>query len=31
VICFGADGRPGGEGADKDIASYDLKETAGSK
>jgi general secretion pathway protein G len=31
VICFGADGRPGGEGADKDIASYDLKEAAGSK
>ena len=26
VICFGADGRPGGDGADKDIASWDLKE-----
>jgi general secretion pathway protein G len=31
IICFGADGRPGGEGADKDIASYDLKETASGK
>jgi general secretion pathway protein G len=31
VICFGADGRAGGEGADQDIASWDLKETAGSK
>jgi len=32
VICFGADGRAGGEGADKDIASYDLKESnAGGK
>ena len=26
VICFGADGRAGGEGADKDIASWDLKQ-----
>ena len=31
VICFGADGRAGGEGADKDIASFDPKETAGAK
>jgi general secretion pathway protein G len=31
VICFGADGRAGGDGADKDIASWDLKETAGTK
>jgi general secretion pathway protein G len=28
VICLGADARPGGEGAAKDIASWDLKETA---
>jgi general secretion pathway protein G len=28
VICFGADGRAGGAGADKDIVSWDLKETA---
>jgi len=27
VICFGADGRAGGTGADKDIVSWDLKET----
>jgi general secretion pathway protein G len=27
VICFGADGRPGGTGADKDIVSWDLKDT----
>ena len=26
VICFGADGRVGGDGADKDIASWNLKE-----
>lgn len=26
VICFGADGRAGGSGADKDIASWDLKD-----
>jgi general secretion pathway protein G len=25
VICFGADGREGGSGADKDIVSWDLK------
>ena len=31
VICFGADGRAGGEGADKDIASWNLKEAAGTK
>ncbi len=24
IICFGADGRSGGDGADKDIASFDL-------
>jgi general secretion pathway protein G len=29
VICFGADGRPGGDGADKDIGSWNLKDTAG--
>ena len=28
VICFGADGREGGSGADKDIASWDLKDGA---
>jgi hypothetical protein len=28
VICFGADGKPGGEGADKDIVSWNLKEKA---
>src|SRR4051794_107713 len=28
VICFGADGKPGGEGADKDIASWNLKDKA---
>lgn len=27
VICFGADGREGGENADKDIGSWDLKES----
>ena len=27
VICFGADGREGGTGGDKDIASWDLKDT----
>jgi general secretion pathway protein G len=26
VICFGADGREGGSGADKDIGSWDLKD-----
>jgi len=26
VICFGADGREGGEGADRDIVSWDLKD-----
>jgi general secretion pathway protein G len=30
VICFGADGREGGSGADKDIVSWDLKD-AGKK
>lgn len=25
VVCFGADGRPGGTGADEDISSEDLK------
>jgi general secretion pathway protein G len=29
VICFGADGRPGGDGADKDIGSWNLKDIAG--
>jgi general secretion pathway protein G len=28
VISFGADGRPGGDGGDKDIGSWDLKEGA---
>ncbi len=28
VICFGADGREGGEGADGDIISWNLKESA---
>ena len=28
VICFGADGREGGTGGDKDIASWDLKDAA---
>lgn len=27
VICFGADGREGGSGADKDVVSWDLKDT----
>lgn len=27
VICFGADGRSGGEGADRDIASFDADES----
>jgi general secretion pathway protein G len=27
VICFGADGRPGGTGGDADIVSWDLKES----
>lgn len=31
VICFGADGRDGGDGADKDIGSWDLKEKVGGK
>lgn len=31
VICFGADGRPGGDGGDKDIVSWDLKETSSTK
>ena len=26
VICFGADGRAGGTGADQDIVSWDLKD-----
>src|SRR5258707_972707 len=26
IVCFGADGREGGQGADADIASWDLKE-----
>lgn len=29
VICFGADGREGGSGGDKDIGSWDLKEPTG--
>ena len=29
VICLGADGREGGDGADADIVSWDLKGTAG--
>jgi len=29
VICFGADGREGGTGADADIVSWDLKEGSG--
>jgi len=29
VICFGADGREGGTGADMDIVSWDLKEGSG--
>jgi general secretion pathway protein G len=29
VICFGADGREGGSGADKDIVSWDLKGAKG--
>src|SRR5688572_15598224 len=29
VICFGADGREGGEGADADIHSWDAREKAG--
>ena len=29
VICFGADGREGGSGADADIYSWDLKNSAG--
>jgi general secretion pathway protein G len=29
VICFGADGREGGSGADADIVSWDLKEGTG--
>jgi general secretion pathway protein G len=29
VICLGADGREGGTGADTDIVSWNLKETAG--
>jgi general secretion pathway protein G len=28
VICFGADGREGGSGGDKDIVSWDLKDAA---
>ena len=28
VVCFGADGRDGGDGADQDIGSWDLKEQA---
>jgi len=31
VICFGADGREGGTGADMDIVSWDLKEASGGK
>jgi general secretion pathway protein G len=31
VICFGADGREGGTGGDKDIVSWDLKDNAGKK
>ena len=31
VICFGADGREGGTGGDKDIVSWDLKERAAKK
>ena len=31
VICFGADGREGGSGADRDIVSWDLKDHAGKK
>jgi general secretion pathway protein G len=31
VICFGADGREGGTGGDKDIVSWDLKDRAGKK
>lgn len=31
VICFGADGREGGSGGDKDIVSWDLKERAAKK
>jgi len=29
VICFGADGRPSGTGADQDIGSWNLKEGTG--
>jgi general secretion pathway protein G len=28
VICFGADGKPGGDGGDKDIESWNLKDKA---
>ena len=31
VICFGSDGRDGGDGADADIGSWDLKGTAREK
>jgi general secretion pathway protein G len=31
VICFGADGREGGSGADADIVSWDLKESSVAK
>src|SRR6186713_2779268 len=31
VICFGADGREGGTGGDKDIVSWDLKDNASKK
>ena len=31
VICFGADGREGGTGGDKDIVSWDLKDRAAKK
>jgi general secretion pathway protein G len=31
VICFGADGREGGSGGDKDIVSWDLKDRAAKK